>query len=92
MMYCELMCVLHSTYKISNPPPLERRVTNKWRNRLGGGNLQTDAAQLFLFVPIPATAKKLGLLSIYKFSLPPPPPLTHTQRGKQNCVSDISKF
>ena len=35
----------------------------------GGGNLQTDAAQLFLFVPIPAKAKKLGLLSIYKFSL-----------------------
>ncbi len=35
----------------------------------GGGNLQSDAAQLFLFVPIPAKAKKLGLLSIYKFSL-----------------------
>jgi hypothetical protein len=35
----------------------------------GGGNLQTDATQLFLFVPIPAKAKKLGLLSIYKFSL-----------------------
>jgi hypothetical protein len=35
----------------------------------GGGNLQTDAEQLFLFVPIPAKAKKLGLLSIYKFSL-----------------------
>jgi hypothetical protein len=35
----------------------------------GGGNLQTDAAQLFLFVPIPAKAKKLGLLSIYTFSL-----------------------
>jgi hypothetical protein len=34
-----------------------------------GGNLQTDAEQLFLFVPIPAKAKKLGLLSIYKFSL-----------------------
>jgi hypothetical protein len=34
-----------------------------------GGNLQTDAAQLFLFNPIPAKAKKLGLLSIYKFSL-----------------------
>ena len=28
-----------------------------------------DDAQLFLFVPIPAKAKKLGLLSIYKFSL-----------------------
>ena len=37
----------------------------------GGGNLQTDAEQLFLFVPIPAKAKKLGLLSIYKFSLIP---------------------
>jgi hypothetical protein len=35
----------------------------------GGGNLQMDAEQLFLFVPIPAKAKKLGLLSIYKFSL-----------------------
>jgi hypothetical protein len=34
-----------------------------------GGNLQTDAAQLFLFDPIPAKVKKLGLLSIYKFSL-----------------------
>ncbi len=33
------------------------------------GNLQTDAKQLFLFVPIPAKAKKLGLLSIYKFSM-----------------------
>ncbi len=37
--------------------------------RSEGGNLQTDAAQLFLFDPIPAKAKKLGLLSIYKFSL-----------------------
>ncbi len=34
-----------------------------------GGTLQTDATQFYLFVPIPATAKKLGLLSIYKFSL-----------------------
>jgi hypothetical protein len=34
-----------------------------------GGNLQTDAAKLFLFVPIPAKAKKIGLLSVYKFSL-----------------------
>ncbi len=34
-----------------------------------GGTLQTDAAQLNLFVPIPAKAKKLGLLSIYIFSL-----------------------
>jgi hypothetical protein len=31
--------------------------------------LQMDAAQLFLFVPIPAKAKKLGLFAIYKFSL-----------------------
>jgi hypothetical protein len=29
-----------------------------------------DAAQIFLSDPIPAKAKKLGLLSIYKFSLP----------------------
>jgi hypothetical protein len=28
-----------------------------------------DAAKNFLFVPIPAKAKKLGLLSIYQFSL-----------------------
>jgi hypothetical protein len=35
----------------------------------GGGNLQTDATQLFLFVPIPAKVEKLCLLSIYKFSL-----------------------
>jgi hypothetical protein len=28
-----------------------------------------DAKQIFLFDPIPAKAKKLGLLSIYKFSL-----------------------
>jgi hypothetical protein len=34
-----------------------------------GGTLQTDAAHLYLFVPIPAKAKKLGLLSIYIFSL-----------------------
>jgi hypothetical protein len=34
-----------------------------------GGNLQTDAAQLLIFGPIPAKAKKLGLLSVYKFSL-----------------------
>jgi hypothetical protein len=27
-------------------------------NRLGGGNLQTDAAQIFLLFPIPAKAKK----------------------------------
>jgi hypothetical protein len=32
-------------------------------------NLQTDAAQLLILGPIPAKAKKLGLLSIYKFSL-----------------------
>ncbi len=31
--------------------------------------MQTDAGQLFVFDPIPAKAKKLGLLSIYKFSL-----------------------
>ncbi len=31
------------------------------------GTLQTDAAQLYLFVPVPAKAKKL--LSIYIFSL-----------------------
>jgi hypothetical protein len=37
--------------------------------RSEGGNLQADAAQLFLIDPIPAKAKKLGLLSIYKFSL-----------------------
>jgi hypothetical protein len=37
--------------------------------RSEGGILQTDAAQLFRFDPIPAKAKKLGLLSIYKFSL-----------------------
>jgi hypothetical protein len=34
-----------------------------------GGYLPTDAAQILLFDPIPAKAKKLGLLSIYKFSL-----------------------
>jgi hypothetical protein len=34
-----------------------------------GGTLLMDAAQLYLFVPIPAKAKKLGLLSIYLFSL-----------------------
>jgi hypothetical protein len=45
-------------------------VINNWGDRLRkGGNLLTDAAQIFLFVPIPAKAKMLGLLSIYKFSL-----------------------
>jgi hypothetical protein len=42
------------------PPPIEVG----W-----GANLQMDAAKNFLFVPIPAKAKKLGLLSIYQFSL-----------------------
>jgi hypothetical protein len=37
----------------------------------GGGDLQTDAAQLFLFDLSPANVKKLGLLSIYEFSLDP---------------------
>jgi hypothetical protein len=50
------MCVLHSIYKISTPPPPPRHRVKD--NRLGGGNLQTDAAQLFLLVPIPAKAKK----------------------------------
>jgi hypothetical protein len=35
----------------------------------GGGDLSTDAAQNVLFERIPAKTKKLGLLSIYKFSL-----------------------
>ncbi len=48
------------------PPPIEVG----W-----GANLQTGAAKNFLFVPVPAKAKKLGLLSIYKFSL------TRTVRG-----------
>ena len=48
----------NSIYKITTPL--------QWSE---GGNLQTDAAQLFLFDPIPAKVKKLGLLSIYKFSL-----------------------
>jgi hypothetical protein len=30
-----------------------------------GGTLQTDTGQLYLFVPIPGKAKKLGLLTIY---------------------------
>jgi hypothetical protein len=34
-----------------------------------------DAVQLFLFDPIPAKAKKLGLLSIYKFQM-------NVRRGK----------
>ncbi len=49
---------LETIYKITTP-----------LLRSEGGNLQTDAAQRFLFDPIPAKAKKLGLLSIYKFSL-----------------------
>ncbi len=51
----------NSIYKITTP-----------LLRSEGGILQTDAAQLFRFDPIPAKAKKLGLLSIYKFSLPSP--------------------
>ncbi len=42
------------------PPPIEVG----W-----GANLQTNAAKIFLLVSIPAKVKKLGLLSIYKFSL-----------------------
>ncbi len=50
------MCVLQSTASTKSlPPPLPHIVKD---NRLGGGNLQTDAAQLFLLVPIPAKAKK----------------------------------
>jgi hypothetical protein len=48
----------NSIYKITTP-----------LLRSEGGNLQTDAVQLFRFDPIPAKAKKLGLLSSYKFSL-----------------------
>jgi hypothetical protein len=48
---------------LQNPYPLLRSQ---------GGYLPMDAAQIFLFVPIPAKAKKLGLLSIYKFSLRSP--------------------
>ncbi len=55
----------NSIYKISTP-----------LLRSEGGNLQTDAAKLFLFGPIPAKVKKLGLLSIYKFSL------TYLKRSK----------
>ncbi len=62
--------------KSLTPPPTECRsvtVCHKKGGQVGGGggvgNLQTDAAKLFLSVPIPAKAKKLGLLSIYKFSL-----------------------
>jgi hypothetical protein len=51
------MCVLHSIYKIPTPlPPPPHGVKDNEDNRLGGGNLQTDAAQLFLLVPIPAKA------------------------------------
>jgi hypothetical protein len=46
---------------------------------LEGGNLQTDAAQLYPFGPIPAKEKKLGLLSVYKFSL-------------HYCIGAISRF
>ncbi len=42
-------------------------INKSWRG--AGGNLQRDAAQLLIFGPIPAKAKMLGLLSIYKFSL-----------------------
>jgi hypothetical protein len=43
--------------------------------------LQTDATQLFLFGPIPAKEKKLGLLSIYKFSL----------TGKKKITNDLEE-
>jgi hypothetical protein len=64
----------NSIYKISTPSYIQRE----------GGNLQTDATQLFLFGPIPAKEKKLGLLSIYKFSLlcPHPSPLPQLASGE----------
>ncbi len=45
---------------------------SKWGDGFGGGGdiQQPDATQIFLFSPIPAKARKLGLLSIYKFSAP----------------------
>ena len=60
-MYCVSVIVCHKQMggQVGGSSPWEEE----------GGNLQTDAEQLFLFVPIPAKAKKLGLLSIYKFSL-----------------------
>ena len=61
------MCVLHNNYKILTTPPTTHG--SEGPSLLGGGNLQTDAAKLYPFVPIPAKEKKLGLLSIYKFSL-----------------------
>jgi hypothetical protein len=50
----------------------ERRSVTQTNGGTGWGEeekLQTDAAQLFLSDPIPAKAKKLGLLSIFQFSL-----------------------
>ena len=60
--------------------------------RGGGGNLQTDAAQLFLFVPIPAKAKKLGLLSIYKFSLEKTHTFTYLYCAKRYVTDLIDRF
>jgi hypothetical protein len=57
----------NSIYKILTTPSVVNKEGTGWGG--GGGNLQTDAPQLFLFVPIPAKVKKLGLLTIYKFSL-----------------------
>jgi hypothetical protein len=50
-----------------------------------------DAAQLFLFDPIPAKAEKLGLLSIYKFSLVPTVCLHVLKKRTEALLAGIDK-
>jgi hypothetical protein len=59
------VCVSSTIQYLQNPNHPPTTHGREGPSLLGGGNLQTDAAQLYLFVPIPAKAKKLGLLSLY---------------------------
>ncbi len=70
----------NSIYKIPTPASGVKEETAE----------QTAAAKLFLFAPIPAKAKKLGLLSIYKFSLGKP--ISTRSVAPKDCTADAIQY
>jgi hypothetical protein len=61
------MCVLHSIYKIPNPPPPPPRSEGQ---QVGGRKSADGCRTTFSLSPNSSESEKeLGLLSIYKFSL-----------------------